>query len=487
MRLILTIALLVYVVAALITNSMIVNAATYDVALVSQVVVVQLQRLSEFFTTLGLSLIILRSYVSRLDRPEVISISRLSICAGIIGLAFVVLMPVQQKAMQWLVQLAPAEMRRDALVLSVTNYGVIRGDVAIPQLEITRDEMREHPLQTLFPLLNPILLFSDGFEAARSDVGPIARTVLKNDLTRNHDLVSVGFNGAMDASCLALDKLFADYTKASNSTAKDFSRSSDQEAVRKEWFEKIDELFGEGADIVPQIRNQQEFLEHPAVQAKVHATVEENLRAIQIPNFLSALGSTDELAEYARERMSAKVTNPCAATWDSFTEDGHRDDLVDDLAAYYARLVGEDYRRLGNEGDLNTFGEVVMLYAFAPAIGLASTWLLASLQLIVALSMIARYQLRLPKVACGAILAGATGLILIVPITLRSDVELSRPGLEDRFNAMGDLWSPWGAPLQVSLRSLIRAEETVYPIGRVLRCTTPIVLFDMFGEDCEGS
>lgn len=487
MRLLLTISLFVYVLAALIINSMIINAATYDVALISQFVIVQLQRVSEFFTTLGLSLIILKSYISRLDRPERISIRRLLTCAAIVGIAFAVLMPVQQRAMQWIVHLTPAEMRRDALVLSVTNYGVIRGDVAIPQLGIGRNEMREAPIQTLFPLLNPILLFSDGFEAARSDVEPIARTVLNNDLARNHDIVSVGFDGSMEASCLALEKLYADYTKASNETAREFERQPNRETVRQDWFSKVDTLFGEGADIIPQIRDKDEFLTHPAVQAKIRSTVETNLAEVEIPDFLEAIGSTSELANYARTQMAARIVNPCATTWNSFIAAGQKDELVDDLVAYYARLVGDDYERLGDEGDLNTFGEGVMLYAFAPTIGLASTWFLASLQFVVAISMIARYQFQLPKKAYGALIAISAGVIFLIPILPQSTAERSRPGLEERFQAISEIWQPWGLPIKLSLRSLVRAQETVYPMGRAIRCATPIAVFDMFGEDCNSS
>ncbi|TCP38075.1 hypothetical protein [Rhodovulum marinum] len=485
MRVILAVALLVYVATALIVNSMIVNAATYDVALISQVIVAQLQTFSEFVTALGLSLFALRYYVSRLPDPDVVSKRRLLACVGIAALAFMVLLPAQQRAMKGLIWLAPEGMRRDALVLSVTNYGVLTGDVGIPQLAISREDIRTPPVQTLFPLLNPVLLFSDGYEAAREDVEPIGRIILNNDLARNHEIVGAGFNGAMEASCLALQKLYTDYSRASDETARDFNRSSDKQAVRQQWFGKVDRLFEEGADIVPQL-GEDAFISHPVVQAKIRNTVETNLRAVPVPDVLKVLGSTDELAEYTRSHMAARVTNPCATTWNSFIAAGHKDMLVEDLVGYYSRLVREDYQRLGRSGDLSRFGEGVMLFAFAPAIGVAMTWFVASLQFLVAFSLLTRRFLVLPRPAHLAMVAVVSGAILIMPIALRSAAEQTRPGLEERFEIMRDLWGPWGTPLAATLRSLIRAEERVYPVGKAVRCATPLRAFDMFGEDCRG-
>ncbi|WP_226562502.1 hypothetical protein [Salipiger thiooxidans] len=483
MLLLLTVCLLLYAAANLVVNSMIVSAATYDVALVNQIVLSQLQGFTEFVTTLGLSLVLLRFYILRLPQPERFTVRRATMSAAIIAAAFFVLLPLQQRAVQEAAKLASPEMRRAALVLSVTNYGLVAGDVTMPQLGISKDDLRAPPVQTLFPLLNPILLYSGGFEIAEADIEPISRTIIRNGLARNNDIVEPSFNAAMDASCAALRDLYRDYTRASNVTASELRARSDGDAVRQEWFAKADQLFEKGADIPPQL-GQDEFLEHPVVQAKITATVEGNLRSLEFPDFLSALGTTSELADYAKTHMAEKITNPCATTWASFVADGGRDSLIDDLVAYYAQLVREDYERLGENGDLSEFGRAVMLYAVAPTFGIAMTWLVAVLQVLTAASIITRYYVPVRASGRAGVMLVLLGLLVLWPAARMSDAEQSSPGLQERFAVMSESESLW-APVRIAgLAGLLRAEETIFPLGVSLRCLTPLRAFDMFGNNC---
>lgn len=476
--------LILYAVATLTVNAMIVSATTYDVAIVNQVVLIELQRFTEFVTTLGISLILLRFYITRLNRPERFTFSRIVICGLIVTSAFFILRPAQQKLLQGLVSLAPAEMRREAFVLSVTNYGLVTGDVIIPQLNIAKEELKAPPIQTLFPFLNAILIFSDGYEVVEKDIEPIGRTVINNDLVRNHKVVSTGFDAAMKSSCTGLRKLYNDYTRVSDQTAQDFYDQSDKDKVRRDWREKSNELFGGETNIVPQL-NEDEFIDHPNVQTRISGLVEENLRAVEFPDFMNVLGSTNQLADYARARMASYVVNPCATTWASFNANGQKDELVADLVAFYARIAREDYERLGKNGDLNQLGKGVMMFAIAPAISLIMTWLVAAFQLITAFGLAARYYVPLEnqmRVAATCVLAFA---LIILPTLIPSKAESQTKGLSVRFERMSERHGALGVAASISLKSFLRAEERIFPLGRGILELTPLEAFRVFSAPDE--
>jgi len=471
--------LIIYSIVILIINTLIVSTTTLDVALVNHIALLRLQGFSETATTLGISLLLTKFYINRLKDADLITLPRIAVCIGIVFVAFRVLLPVQQNVILNAANLSTAEMRREALVLSVTNFGLVTGDVSMPQLDIQKASLQSLPIQTLFPFLNPIFLLSDGYDLAERDLEPIAETIIYNGIARNEKLLSVSFNGAMKSSCAARRAFLARYQAASLLTVRDFRTSSDLERVRREWSAKMADLFGERVPVVPDL-TEAELLAHPAVKQHLGEIVSDELESVEIPDFLSALGGAGEFAAYARLTIRQKIDNPCAMNWQTFVEDGLRDEVIEELVGYYARLAREDYHRLGPEGDFNGLGVNVMMYAVAPPLSLTLTWLVGSLQLITAFSMILRYYVPGRVSYRPALTLMFALFILYLPMARPSQAERSIPELETRFSIMQERYDVTGSITAILLKRMVRVEERIFPIGRALVTLTPLQAFDMF-------
>jgi hypothetical protein len=485
--------LIVYVGINLVINALVVDAIGIEFALVHILSAQGLQTISEAVAVFGLSLLCARFYITSRPDPERITRGRLSACAAIVAVAFLVLMPAQQSLVNRIVTGTDAETRRTALVLGVTNYGLLSGDVIIPELGLDRESLDFHDVRVQFPFLGIVLLLGDGFEVLEQDFQPIMRTVLINSSARHYETLTPAFNAAMTASCTHINALFADYEAASQRIERAFRTTGDRTDVREAWWRQMDGLIGEGADVLPD-QARDIFLRNPAVRAKLHEDVGAELGRMSLPEIFHGFAAHEKgpLDRYVRARMAERIADPCDMTWRRFVREGHRDAVAADLAAYYGRLISDDRYRLGENGDLAGVGRGAVVAAIGPFIGVTLTLGVALVQAGVILSLVSRNYVPWrhwgaglhPKRMQRLTVAIATAGILFIAVLVPSEAE-SNPEWQERIHSIAATHQTWGAPVTAALRVGMRLEALAYPVGQALKSITPLDELDVFGGPVE--
>lgn len=490
------IAIAVYFLLNVLFNAVVVDVLDLRIAGLSENAVDLLHRATQVMSTLGISLLLMRFYIQKVKAPRRFSVWNGVVCGGIIVGAFFVIAPLERNLLNWVVNKSTATMRRDALVLAVTSYGITSGDVTMQELNINKDTYQGVDVRSFLAVINPVLIMSDGFEVVNLRFPGVLNLILKNEMIRHDRLIATTFDIGMKTSCTGLMVLEGRFKAQAIATTQTYKKRQEDpgrdpnwlQNLQGDWRHQVNEIFGYDAAIDPAVPEGQ-FRTHPAVQLWIRRSVTDSMDS-SLPSLLAPLDERQAIKGYLRQQMAERVTDPCKTSWSSFKAAGHRDEALKATAGHFVEVVTKDSERLGPGGDLEPIGRAAVLIAVVPTFAIGMSVAIAALQALTAVSLILTYYVVVKRRIRRGIVLGLAALFVLIPL-LSSHLVADTKVFQARLGEVAARGFHTGMVLAAASNWLLRAEPSFYLIGHELREALVPDLFRMLGgtdeTDGEGA